>query len=511
VKRAGNRKRTPGKVLLVGAGPGDPALLTLRGRDALQACDAVLYDEIIHPDVLRWAPDRAERIYVGKKSGFHSVPQDRINRRLEQLARAGKTVVRLKGGDPYIFGRGAEEAAHLNRRHIPFEVIPGIPSPVGCGAYAGIPLTERTAASRVSFITAHHAESADKPVPWKALRESSDTLVIFMGMKRLGSVCAELIRAGFKPSTPAAVVSRGTWPSQRTVTATLATLDAKARRAGIEPPALVIVGAVVALKKQLDWYERLPLFGKRVVITRARSQASSFREKLTALGAQAIELPTIRIEPPSSWRELDTAVRNVEHFDWLVFASVNAVEFFFQRLHDHHRLDARHLAGLRVAAVGEATREQLARHGVRVDLMPRTYTSEALAGDLIRSGVRGKKLLLIRPQIAPPAFADRLRRAGARVTQATGYRTVAPKADIRRVYREVAVRGADAVVFTSSSTASHLAAALGKREFLNFAKRAKVFSIGPQTSRTLKSLGARVHRQAPVATIPGLIRALESI
>ncbi len=510
MKRAAVRKRASGKVLLVGAGPGDPALLTLRGRDALQSCDAVLYDEIIHTDVLRWAPERAARIYVGKRSGFHSVPQDQINRRLAKLARAGKTVVRLKGGDPYIFGRGAEEAAHLNRCRIPFEVIPGIPSPVGCGAYAGIPLTERSAASRVSFITAHHAESAEKPVPWKALRESSDTLVIFMGMKRLGAVCAELIRAGFKPSTPAAVVSRGTWPSQRTITAPLSALDAKVRRAGIEPPALVIIGAVVALKKQLDWYERLPLFGKRVVITRARSQASSFREKLTALGAQAIELPTIRIEPPVSYKELDAAIQSTKNFDWLAFASVNAVEFFFKRLHDHHGLDTRHLSGVRIAAVGEATREQLAQHGVRVDLMPRTYTSDALADALIKTGVRGKKLLLIRPQVAPPAFAERLRRAGARVTQATGYRTVAPKTEIRRVYREVAARGADAVVFTSSSTASHLAAALGKREFLNFVKKAKVLSIGPQTSRTLKSLGARVHRQAPVATIPGLIRALES-
>lgn len=504
-------KRAAGKVLLVGAGPGDPGLLTLRGRDALSSCDAVLYDEIIHPDVLKWVPDRAERFYVGKRSGFHSVPQDEINQRLVRLARAGKTVVRLKGGDPYIFGRGAEEASHLNRLGIRFEVIPGIPSPVGCAAYAGIPLTERTSASRVTFITAHHAESAEKPVPWKALRESSDTLVIFMGMKRLGLVCAELIRAGFRASTPAAIVSRGTWPTQRTVTATLASLDTRARRDGIEPPALVIVGEVTALKKQLDWYERLPLFGRRIVITRARSQASSFKQKLTALGAEAIELPTIQIEPPSSYRGLDRAILGAERTDWIVFASVNAVEFFFDRLRNRHGLDTRYLAGRRIAAVGEATRERLDREGIKVDLMPAIYTSEALTRALIQKGVRGRSLLLIRPQDPPPGFAEALRKAGARVTEAAGYRTVSPGSSIRRVYRDVTARGADAIVFTSSSTASHLADALGRSEFLKFVKRAKVFSIGPQTSRTLKKLGARVYRQARVATIPGLIRALESL
>lgn len=503
-------KRAVGKVILVGAGPGDPALLTLRGRQALESCDTVLYDEIVHPDILRWAPAKADRVYVGKKSGFHSVPQDQINHRLANLARSGKTVVRLKGGDPYIFGRGAEEAAYLDRCRIPFEVIPGIPSPVGCAAYAGIPLTERTAASRLTFITAHHAESSEKPIPWKALHASSDTLVIFMGMKRLAEVCAQLIRAGFKPSTPAAVVSRGTWPSQTTTVGSLKTLPGITARRKVEPPALVIVGAVAALKNKLNWYERQPLFGKRIVITRARSQASSFREKLTSLGAQAIELPTIEIHPPSDYSELDLAIRNIPAQDWVVFTSVNGVDYFFERLRQRHRLDARHLAGVKIGAVGEATRERLKSHGIEVDLTPKEYTSEALAKALVKKAARGSKLLLIRPRVAPPKFADTLKRQGMQVTQATGYETMSPRAEIRRVYREVIARGADAVVFTSSSTATHLAEALGKMEFLKFVKKTKIFSIGPQTSRTLKKLGAKVHRQSAEATIPGLIRTLEN-
>lgn len=502
-------KRAAGKVILVGAGPGDPALLTLRGRQALESCDAVLYDEIVHPDILRWAPAKAARVYVGKRSGFHSVPQDQINRRLASLARSGKTVVRLKGGDPYIFGRGAEEAAHLNQCRISYEVIPGIPSPVGCAAYAGIPLTERNAASRLTFITAHHAESSEKPIPWKALHASSDTLVIFMGMKRLAAVCTQLIQGGFKSDTPAAVVSRGTWPTQTTTVGTLKTLPQIASRRKVEPPALVIVGAVAALKSKLNWYERQPLFGKRIVITRARSQASSFRERLTSLGAQAIELPTIEIHPPSDYSELDRAIQNIPDQDWIVFTSVNGVDYFFERLRKRHRLDARHLSGTKVAAVGEATRERLGLHGIQVDLTPKEYTSDALAKALIRTAPHGSKLLLIRPRVAPPKFADTLKRGGMRVVQATGYETLSPRAEIRRVYRDVIARGADAVVFTSSSTATHLAEALGKREFLNFVQKTKIFSIGPQTSRTLKQLGAKVYRQSAEATISGLIRTLE--
>lgn len=509
MKRAAKNKRS-GRVILVGAGPGDPALLTLRGRDALASCDAVLYDEIVHPDILRLAPGDAARHYVGKKSGLHSLPQDEINRRLAELALKGLNVVRLKGGDPYLFGRGAEEAGYLRSRGIAFEVIPGVSSPSGCGAYAGIPLTDRTSASRVAFLTAHHADSADKPTPWKALRDSVDTLVIFMGMKRLGLVCEQLRDAGYPPSTPAAVISRGTWPRQKTVVGTIGTLPSKALAAGAEAPALVIIGAVVRLRKELNWYERQSLFGRRIVITRARSQASRFREQLTTLGAEAIELPTIEIRPPRSFREMDTAILGLKSFDWLVFASVNAVDHFFDRLKTRHRLDARALSAVRIAAVGEATREHLERHGLRPDLMPATFTSEALAAALTASGIQGLRMLLIRPRVAPPAFADALRRAGAHVTQAAGYETVQPTASIRKVYREVVARGVDAVVFTSSSTATHLSAALGREEFLKFVKRTRIFSIGPQTTRTLKALGAPVHRTSPVATIPGLIRTLES-
>lgn len=503
------KRAVTGKVILVGAGPGDPALLTLRGRDALATCDAVLYDEIVHPDILLWLPERAQRHYVGKKAGHHSVPQDQINRRLALLARAGKTVVRLKGGDPYLFGRGAEEAGYLNAQKIRFEVIPGVTSPLGCGAYAGIPLTERTASSRVAFVTAHHAESAAKSMPWRALRDAADTLVVFMGMKRLDMICAEMIRAGYSPLTPAAVVSRGTWPTQATVTATLRDLVLRVRAQGVEAPAVLIVGEVVRLKKQLDWYERQPLFGKRIVITRARSQASSFREKLTALGAQAIELPTIEIRPPRSFQELDAAILRIKDFEWVVFTSVNAVDIFFDRLRTRHRLDARHLAHNRIAAVGEATRESLNRHGLTADVMPRVFTSEALAEALVGQKIHGKRLLLVRPRIAPPEFAARLRRAGAVVTQATGYETLCPATEIRRIHREVAGRGADAIVFTSSSTVTHLAEALGPAEFRKFTSKLKVFSIGPQTSRTLKKLAVSVHRQSSAATIPSLIGALE--
>jgi uroporphyrinogen III methyltransferase/synthase len=342
------------------------------------------------------------------------------------------------------------------------------------------------------------------------LREAAQTLVIFMGAKRLKEVCAELMAAGFGPATPAALISRGTWPRQTTIVAPLSKLGAKAAAAGAAAPALVIVGEVVRLKKELDWYERQPLFGRRIIITRARSQASQFREQLTALGAEAIELPTIEIRPPRSYKELDQAIRDMRRYDWVVFTSVNGVDLFFDRLKKHHRLDARHLSGCRVAAVGEATRESLSRHGLEPDLMPKIYTTEALAEALAGKNISKKNILLIRPRIAPPKFFDRLKTTGASVTQATGYETISPAREIRNIHRAITARGADAIVFTSSSTARHLSEALGKRAFIKFVRPLKIYSIGPETSRELKRLGARVYRQSDTATIAGLIRTLET-
>ncbi|MBE3069445.1 MAG: uroporphyrinogen-III C-methyltransferase, partial [Planctomycetes bacterium] len=354
-----------GRVTLVGAGPGDPGLLTLRGREALAAADVVVYDALVSPHLLDHAPPGAERVYVGKRSAQHTLSQDGINALLVERARGGAAVVRLKGGDPYVFGRGGEEGLALAEAGIPFEIVPGITAAVAAAAYAGIPVTHRGLASTLTFVTGHEADDkADSAIDWAALARLKGTLAFYMGVANLPAIAANLMRHGLAGATPAAAVQWGTTPRHRSVAATLETLHDAVTRAGLGPPAILLVGEVVRLRESLGWFEQRPLLGRRIVVTRARAQASSLVARLEALGAETIEAPAIRIEPPDDPAPLAEAARAAGDFDWIVFTSTNGVDAFFAAL-AAAGLDARRLAGCRVAAIGPATAERLAACGIR--------------------------------------------------------------------------------------------------------------------------------------------------
>jgi len=494
-----------GIVYLVGAGPGDPGLLTVRGREVLARADVVVYDALLSPRLLAHAPPAAERIYVGKRADRHTLPQEKINALLVEHARAGRTVVRLKGGDPFVFGRGGEEALALAEAGVPVEVVPGVTAGVAALAYAGIPATHRDHASALGLITGHAAaEKTDDPLDWDALARWPGTLVFFMGVANLPRICANLIDRGKDPATPAAAVRWGTTPRQRTVAGTLATLPDLAAEANLEPPAVIAVGGVVGLRDRLAWFDRRPLFGRRILVTRARAQASSLVADLTALGAEAIEAPSIRIERPEDPGPLAAAVR--ETFDWIVFTSVNGVDAFFGALADAGR-DLRALAGTRVASIGPATTDRLVAAGIRPDLQPETYTGAAVAETLGREAdLGGATVLLPRADIAPRQLADALEARGAHVTEVVAYRTVPDTEGARSAAEDLEAGRVDWVTFTSSSTVRHFVDAVGVDAVR--ASGARVASIGPTTSGTLREAGLEPTVEASEHTIPGLVAAI---
>jgi uroporphyrinogen III methyltransferase/synthase len=496
-----------GIVYLVGAGPGDPDLVTLAGARCLGTAEVVLYDALVQPAVLKLAPDAALE-FVGKRGGEPSVPQERIVARMIQLARAGKRVVRLKGGDPFIFGRGGEEAAALAEAGVRFEVVPGVTAAVAAAATAGIPLTHRGLASAVAFVTGH--EDPAKPqsdLDYDALARAG-TLVFYMGVRRLGEIAGRLIAAGMDPDTPAATVMNAALPSQRTATAPLSQIAAAAEAAGIAAPAITIVGPVAALRRQLAWFEARPLFGKRVLVTRAREQSDTLSRQLTDLGAEAIEVPTIRIEPPPSWAALDEAVREVGSFAWIAFTSANGVSAFFDRLRAAGR-DARALAGVKLAVVGPATQSALARHGLGTDCMPETFRTEDMAALMAAlDDLSGKRVLLPRSNIAPPALADRLREAGAQVVQVVAYRTVPADPPAARLVDDLAAGRIDWGTFTSGSTARNFAAMFDSEMLSAIAANTRFASIGPVTSAAMEALGLPVAAEAEAHNVAGLIRAI---
>ena len=358
-----------GKVYLVGAGPGDPGLLTLRGREVLERAEVVIYDYLANEEFLKYAPPRSEKIYVGKKGGDHTLSQQGINELLVEKGRE-KVVVRLKGGDPFVFGRGGEEAQVLVAEDIPFEVVPGVTAAISVPAYAGIPLSHRDITAGMAFVTGHERRDAGtSKIAWDKIATGIGTLVFFMGVKNLPEICTNLVRHGRSSDTPVAVIRWGTTPAQQTVTGTLGDIVEKVREAGLKPPAITVVGEVVRLREELNWFESRPLFGKRIIVTRAREQASDFKAALSDLGADCIEFPTIEIAPPPSWEPLDTAVRNLSTYDWAIFTSVNGVKFFLERL-KACRLDVRELKGVRLAAIGPRTAEALEDTGLTPDLVP---------------------------------------------------------------------------------------------------------------------------------------------
>ena len=495
-----------GFVWLIGAGPGDPGLLTLRGAEALAAADVVVYDYLANPALLALARPEAEQIYVGKKAGRHTLSQDEINALLVQRGLAGDRVARLKGGDPFVFGRGGEEALALVQAGVSFAVVPGVTSAVAAPAYAGIPVTHRGLASSLAVITGHEDPSKEESaLDWSRLATGVDTLVFLMGVGNLPRIVEQLVAHGRPAATPVALVRWGTMPDQQVVSGTLADIAQKVKAAGLKPPAVTIVGSVAGLRDQLRWFEDRPLWGQRVLVTRTRQQASVLSAQLQALGAEAIELPTIRIAPPDDWAPLDGAIAGLKSYHWIIFTSVNGVQSFWKRL-AHAGLDARDLHGVKLAAIGPATAAELGSRGLRVDYVPGEYVAEAVAAGL--GEMEGKRVLLPRADIARPALARLLREAGAQVLEVSAYRTLRPAVDAGELRKLLA--GITVATFTSSSTVRNLAAMVQEAglNLVQSLQGAVVACIGPITAETAQELGLPVHIVAQAYTIDGLIEAL---
>ena len=518
----------PGTVALVGAGPGDPDLLTLAGRSLLEQADVVVYDALCNPRLLAHAPG-ARHVYVGKRAAHHAMPQEAINDLLLREARAEARVVRLKGGDPFVFGRGGEEAEALAGAGVPFVVVPGVTAAVAAGAFAGIPATHRDLNTSITFVTGHERERAlQEPeaaarsrdggaaagaTDWSALARLP-ALAFYMGVRSLPRISAKLISAGMDPATPAAIVQSGTLPLQRTVVATLGTIAEAAQREGISAPAITYVGRIVEMRQRLRWFDdpsRYPLLGKTILVTRARPQAGELSARLEALGANVLEAPTIRIEPPSDPGAVEAALRRQREapFDWVIFTSVNGVEKTRQAM-ARARLDARDLLG-RIAAVGPATAEACRRVlCIEPDLVPQRFDADALveAIEQAEGGLRGRDVLLLRADIGRRALADALRARGAgRVEDVAVYETRPVEALPPHVLEAIDAGSVDAACFTSASTARNLAALLGDVSRLAGAKR---FSIGPQTSAAMAACGMRVDAQAARATLDALVQVVRA-
>jgi uroporphyrinogen III methyltransferase/synthase len=490
-----------GVVYLVGAGPGDPGLMTARSLELIAAADSIFHDRLIPPGALAGARDDAELVYVGKAPRVPSVPQEEIGERLVEAARAGRSVVRLKGGDPFVFGRGGEEGEALRAAGVEFEVVPGVTAGVAASAYAGIPVTHRDDASAVAFLTGHEdPEKGEPALDWEALARFPGTLVFYMGVKRLGENASALIAAGRDAGEPAAAVERGTWPGQRTVVATLGTIAAAVEREEIGAPALVVVGAVAARREQLAWLERRPLHGRRVVVTRARAEASGMAATLRELGAEVVELPAIRIESRIESDVVLAAVEVIEEYALVCLTSPNGVRLLFEALEAAGK-DARALAGATVAAIGPGTARELAAHGIRADVVPERFVAEALVEALAAVEVEGRRALVARAAEARDVLPDALRERGASVDVVALYETVREQPDEDAV---AAAQAADYVTFTSSSTVRNLLEALGER----FPAGARVVSIGPVTSETARELGLEVDVEAERHDVDGLIAAL---
>ena len=494
-----------GTVFLVGAGPGDPGLITVRGQAILRTADVVVYDFLANRRLLRQARPDTELICAGKRGGSHTLSQEAINALLVGKAREGKSVCRLKGGDPFVFGRGGEEALALAEAGIPFQVVPGVTSGVAAPAYAGIPVTHRDCTSSLAFVTGH--ENPSKPmsaVAWDKLAAGAGTLVVYMGVRRLPQIVEQLTAHGLPQTTPAALIQDGTLPAQCCVAGTLG--DIVGLAAAIEPPAVLVVGAVVGLRERLAWFEHRPLFGRCVVVTRARRQASALSQRLEALGAEVLEMPTIRIEPPFSFTALDYAIARLRSYQWVLFTSANAVDAFFDRL-ERAGADARSFP--RVAVIGPATAERLRAHGILADCQPPTYTGAALVDALAATGpLHGVHMLLARAAEAPPTVPDGLEKLGATVTVVPAYSTaIATDADPDLVDR-LAAGTVDAVTFTSSSTVRGFVDALGSDRLASLPASTSLVSIGPVTSATAREAGLSMAAEAAEHTIPGLVQTV---
>jgi uroporphyrinogen III methyltransferase/synthase len=497
-----------GKVYLVGAGPGDPGLITQKGLSCLAQADVIVYDRLLDERLLDTAPPEAERIYVGKTPSEHIKEQIEINQLLVKKAKEGKTVVRLKGGDPFVLGRGGEEAEALYDERIPFEVVPGVSSAIAAPAYAGIPVTHRRIASSFAVITGHEDPSkVDSSLDWGKLATGADTLVFLMGMQNLPEIADKLLEHGRPPDTPVAVIKEGTKPEQETVVSSLKDISNKVKEYGLGPPAVIVIGEVVSLRENLRWFDNRPLFGKRILVTRARHQASALSRLLYERGAQPVELPAIDIQPAPDKKELDQAIRELDRYQWLAFTSVNGVVEFFKRLHSL-KLDTRALKGIKIGAIGPATAKALEARGIVPDYLPEVYTSQGFVAGLKVRGISGERFLLPRADIADKELTRGLRDLGAEVREVTVYRTVPATGALAKA-REMLVSGRiDVITFTSSSTVSNLMAIFRDEQALP--DSIKIACIGPKTVGTVQEAGLKVDITAREHTIPDLVAAIEA-
>jgi uroporphyrinogen III methyltransferase/synthase len=501
-----------GTVYIVGAGPGDPLLISVRGQRCLEAADVVVHDHLVHPRLLRFAPARAEAIDVGSAAP-QPLEQDAINLLLTEKAREGKQVVRLKWGDPFVFDSGGKEALFLHEHGIRFEVVPGVTAPVAAPCYAGVPVTYPGAGDVLTFIRGHEDGSHKTPkIDWTALARLEGTVVCYGGPRQLPGIVGALIAHGRSAKESAAVVSNGTLPNQRTWHGTLGELEERLGQAAQQvDPAILVVGAVAGLRDHLRWFDARPLFGKRVLVTRSREQAGELVEMLEDLGAEAIEAPSIRIAPPATYEPLDAACAAAGSFDWIVFTSGNGVEAFMRRLLAGPG-DVRQLKGPRLCAIGPATADRLTHYGIKVDLMPVEYRAEAILDALRGHGpLKGRRVLLPRADIAREILAEELRKAGAVVTEVAAYRTLreplATEGD-HDIYKMLLDGRIDVVMFTSASTVRNFAKSLGEDQVADLLHSTVVACIGPVTAEAAQRLGIRADVMPKEYTVPALVQAI---
>jgi uroporphyrinogen III methyltransferase/synthase len=494
-----------GRVYIIGAGPGDPGLITLRGAECIREADVIVYDHLVNPDILRHAGEKALRIYAGKQGGDHTLSQDEINRRLVEEAGQGKVVARLKGGDPFIFGRGGEEAEVLREAGIPFEVVPGVTSAIAVPAYAGIPLTHRGHTSTVAFVTGHEDPTKrESDIDWPALA-GIGTLVFLMGVKNLAAIAENLIRCGKDAATPAALIRRGTTPEQETLTGTLGDIAQKAEERRFAAPAILVVGGVVGLRETMNWFETKPLFGRGIVVTRPEAQAEEFAELLRAQGARVIPFPVIRIASPESSAPLDQALDKLETYHWIVFTSANGVSSFFGHLRERGR-DIRDLKGVRIATIGPATAAAVEALGIRVDLVPEEFISEGVVRAFAGEDLRGRRILLPRAAEARDVIPEGLAAMGAKVDVVTVYRTVRSDRNASELLPIFAEGKVDAITFTSPSTVTHFLGIMGPG--FRLPPPVRIACIGPVTAAAARKAGLTVDILQERYTIPGLVDTL---
>jgi len=500
----------PGICFLVGAGPGDPGLMTLRGKECIEAADVIVYDYLSNPDFLKWAKPDVELIYAGKKAKDHTLTQDEINAVIVERTKAGKTVTRLKGGDPLIFGRGGEEAQELEAAGVPFELVPGISSSIAGPAYAGIPVTHREHNSQLTIFTGHEDPTKDESsIVYEQIAKAPGTKVMLMGVGRLHTICEALIEHGGDPEMPVGLVRWATTGRQESITGTLSTIADAVEKAGFKAPAVAVFGTVVNLRDQLNWFENRPLFGKKIAVTRTRKQVGALSRQLRDLGADVLEMPTIRIEAMEGddLKEFATLVQDAHTYEWLIFTSPNGVDHFFEVFYKLFK-DARAIGGAKIAAIGPGTAAKLKEYHMATDLFPEKSVAESLADAFENDigSIENYTMLWVRAEEARDVLSQRLTKAGVILDEAIAYRTVPENDDPTGAVERFKTEGADIITFTSSSTVEHFLD-LG----LPLPERLKIASIGPITSQTLEDNGLYVDSEAEQHDIPGLIAAVREL